>query len=119
MHTLGYLLLGYRWIVTLYYDDHMCSLGLVMGLDYANPSLDAHAELQRLKHHPHMRPYFQDAKRMGFASKRSTGRLSALRPVIFLGDDHWLRGGFCQRWQNQRHAYGDDVWSGCDGGGVY
>lgn len=55
-HTVGYPL--DTWTYGTGYVYHLAggrvALGLNVGLDYANPHLDPHAEFQRWKSHPHI-----------------------------------------------------------------
>ena len=54
VHTLGWPLTrhtyGGSWLYHM--EDQMISLGLVIGLDYANPYISPFREFQRMKHHP-------------------------------------------------------------------
>ncbi|OSX58125.1 hypothetical protein POSPLADRAFT_1071371 [Postia placenta MAD-698-R-SB12] len=58
VHTMGWPLdwrtYGGGWVYHM--ADGLVSLGLVIGLDYANPYLSPYREFQRMKHHP----YFED-----------------------------------------------------------
>ncbi|KAG6335714.1 hypothetical protein ID866_3372 [Astraeus odoratus] len=55
VHTIGWPLdwrtYGGGWVYHM--ADGLVSLGLVIGLDYANPWLSPYNELQRMKHHPY------------------------------------------------------------------
>ncbi|KIJ62082.1 hypothetical protein HYDPIDRAFT_114920 [Hydnomerulius pinastri MD-312] len=55
VHTMGwpldYKTYGGGWVYHM--ADGLVSLGLVIGLDYANPYLSPYKELQRMKHHPY------------------------------------------------------------------
>ncbi|KIM64616.1 hypothetical protein SCLCIDRAFT_610523 [Scleroderma citrinum Foug A] len=55
VHTLGWPLdwktYGGGWVYHM--ADGLVSLGLAIGLDYANPWLSPYNELQRMKHHPY------------------------------------------------------------------
>ncbi|KIK76733.1 hypothetical protein PAXRUDRAFT_413626 [Paxillus rubicundulus Ve08.2h10] len=55
VHTMGwpldYRTYGGGWVYHM--ADGLVSLGLVIGLDYANPYLSPYNELQRMKHHPY------------------------------------------------------------------
>ncbi|KAH7929289.1 hypothetical protein BV22DRAFT_1125898 [Leucogyrophana mollusca] len=55
IHTMGWPLdfrtYGGGWVYHM--ADGLVSLGLVIGLDYANPYLSPYKELQRMKHHPY------------------------------------------------------------------
>ena len=59
IHTLGWPLpadaFGGSWMYPM--GGNLVSLGLVVGLDYPEHSLDVHELLQRLKMHPLFRPY--------------------------------------------------------------
>lgn len=71
VHTIGWPLESnvYGGSFLYHYGQQKLALGFVIGLDYANPTLDAHAELQRFKHHPFLKPLFQNAKRVGYAAR--------------------------------------------------
>jgi electron-transferring-flavoprotein dehydrogenase len=47
----------------------MISLGLVVGLDYHEASLDVHARLQQLKQHPLVRPYLEGGELLEWGAK--------------------------------------------------
>jgi electron-transferring-flavoprotein dehydrogenase len=70
-HTMGYPLtpdtFGGAWIYTM--PGNLVSIGLVIGLDAPNPTLDAQVELQRLKMHPWLRELFQGGKVIQYGSK--------------------------------------------------
>ncbi|KAH0831035.1 hypothetical protein J3R83DRAFT_13537 [Lanmaoa asiatica] len=55
VHTMGWPLdyLTYGGGFVYHMADGLVSLGLVIGLDYANPYLSPYKELQRMKHHPY------------------------------------------------------------------
>ena len=91
MHTLGWpfesdvyggsFLYGFK-------DHEECkvAVGMVMGLDYANPSLDAHQELQRWKHHPHIKPFLQGGKCLAYAARAlNEGGWQAIPTMFFPG----------------------------------
>lgn len=54
IHTMGwpldYKTYGGAWCYHM--EDNLVSIGLVVGLDYENPSLSPFREFQRMKHHP-------------------------------------------------------------------
>ncbi|KAH9817484.1 hypothetical protein DFH28DRAFT_153234 [Melampsora americana] len=54
IHTLGWPLnkdtYGGSWLYHM--EDNLISIGMVVGLDYPNPTLSPYQEFQRLKHHP-------------------------------------------------------------------
>ncbi|MEE8348664.1 MAG: electron transfer flavoprotein-ubiquinone oxidoreductase [Acidobacteriota bacterium] len=70
-HTLGYPLgtreFGGGFIYTM--RDNLIDLGLVVGLDYKDPSLDAHHLLQRFKRHPFVKDMLEGAKIVSYGAK--------------------------------------------------
>jgi electron-transferring-flavoprotein dehydrogenase len=71
IHTLGWPLpstaFGGSWIYPL--GPEMISLGLVVGLDYREANLDVHMLLQRLKHHPLVRPHLEGGELLEWGAK--------------------------------------------------
>lgn len=54
----------------IYQDDkNQVSLGLVVGLDYADPYLDPHREFQRMKQHPLIKPLIEGGKLVHYGAK--------------------------------------------------
>jgi electron-transferring-flavoprotein dehydrogenase len=49
--------------------DRIVDIGLVVGLDYKNPTLDPHEEFQRLKLHPSIRPMLEGGKMISAGAK--------------------------------------------------
>ena len=76
--------------------DNLVSLGLVIGLDYADPNLDPQAELQRMKTHPVFQKYLKGGKVVQYGAKTipEGGWFSRPRPysdgLLLIGDS----GGF-------------------------
>jgi electron-transferring-flavoprotein dehydrogenase len=70
MHTMGYPLkreeYGGSWLYAI--SDTQLSLGLVIGLDYEDPFLDAHERLQRLKLHPRFRRILEGGKLLKYGA---------------------------------------------------
>lgn len=70
-HTLGFPLghnlFGGGWIYTM--KNNILDLGVVVGLDYNNPNIDAHHELQLLKTHPWVRKMLDGAEILAYGSK--------------------------------------------------
>ncbi len=70
-HTLGYPLgsreFGGGFIYTM--SDNLIDLGLVVGLDYKDPSLDAHHLLQQFKRHPFVRELLDGANILSYGAK--------------------------------------------------
>lgn len=76
VHTMGYPLdahtFGGGWVygmgATEGGKNHL-SIGLVVGLDYRDPTMDAHRQLQRMKLHPKIRPFLQGGKLVSYGAK--------------------------------------------------
>ena len=70
-HTLGYPLgtqeFGGGFIYTM--NDNLINLGLVVGLDYENPCLDAHHLFQQFKTHPFIREMLEGGKVLSYGAK--------------------------------------------------
>jgi electron-transferring-flavoprotein dehydrogenase len=71
IHTLGFPLdtdtFGGAFIYGM--KDRIVDIGLVVGLDYKNPTLDPHDELQRLKLHPAIKEILQGGKMIAAGAK--------------------------------------------------
>jgi electron-transferring-flavoprotein dehydrogenase len=71
IHTLGWPLptdaFGGSFMYPL--GPNQIALGLVVGLDYHNASLDVHQLLQRMKLHPLFRPYLEGGKLLEWGAK--------------------------------------------------
>jgi len=71
IHTLGFPLdmdtFGGAFIYGM--KDRIVDIGLVVGLDYKNPTLDPHNELQRLKLHPEIKKILQGGKMIAAGAK--------------------------------------------------
>ncbi|HVE73173.1 MAG TPA: electron transfer flavoprotein-ubiquinone oxidoreductase [Thermoanaerobaculia bacterium] len=71
IHTLGFPLdmdtFGGAFIYGM--KDRIVDIGLVVGLDYKNPTLDPHNELQRLKLHPSIKAILQGGKMIAAGAK--------------------------------------------------
>ncbi|HUH59538.1 MAG TPA: electron transfer flavoprotein-ubiquinone oxidoreductase, partial [Candidimonas sp.] len=66
--------------------DNIVVVGLVVGLDYANPWLSPFEEFQRYKTHPAIRPTFEGAKRIAYGARSLTaGGLLSLPKLCFPG----------------------------------
>jgi electron-transferring-flavoprotein dehydrogenase len=93
IHTIGWpLRLGRRWREfggSFIYPmgDNLVSLGLVVGLDYADPALSVHDLLQQLKTHPLVRKILSGGKRVAWGAKTiPEGGLQAIpRSLSFPG----------------------------------
>ncbi len=71
IHTLGWPLPKDAFGGSFMYPlaDDLVSVGLVVGLDYANARLDVHELLQRMKLHPLFRPYFDGGEMVEWGAK--------------------------------------------------
>ena len=49
--------------------EPLVALGMVIGLDYENPYLSPFKELQRWKHHPHIKKVLQGGKRISYGAR--------------------------------------------------
>jgi electron-transferring-flavoprotein dehydrogenase len=93
IHTLGWPLRGgkrYREFGGSFvypFGEGMVSLGLVVGLDYADPSLSVHDLLQELKLHPLLRRILDGGTRVAWGAKTipEGGLLSVPRSLHFPG----------------------------------
>ncbi|KAJ3716621.1 hypothetical protein C8R42DRAFT_645265 [Lentinula raphanica] len=87
-HTLGFPLdlhtYGGGWVYHL--QQNLLSIGLVVGLDYANPTRSPYRDFQKLKHHPYFRSLLSDATRVAYGARVLTeGGLQSLPLLHFPG----------------------------------
>lgn len=67
-------------------SDNLVAVGLVVGLDYANPWLSPFEEFQRYKTHPAIRATFEGGKRIAYGARSLTaGGLLSLPKLTFPG----------------------------------
>ncbi|KAJ7841901.1 hypothetical protein B0H14DRAFT_3140075 [Mycena olivaceomarginata] len=67
------------------WEYHM-AVGLVVGLDYKNPSLEPYREFQRMKYHPSLRALFTGGERLAYGARALTeGGLQNLLRLDFPG----------------------------------
>lgn len=67
-------------------DDRKVTLGLVVGLDYANPWLSPFEEMQRWKTHPRIKAVLEGGKRIGYGARSITaGGILSLPKTVFPG----------------------------------
>jgi electron-transferring-flavoprotein dehydrogenase len=93
VHTVGWpLRLGKRWrefggSFIYPFGENMVSLGMVVGLDYADPSLSVHDLLQQLKTHPLVRRILEGGRRVAWGAKTipEGGAQSVPRQLHFPG----------------------------------
>ncbi len=66
--------------------NNQVTLGLVTGLDYANPWLSPFEEMQRWKTHPSIQAYLEGGKRIGYGARAiTTGGIMSLPKTVFPG----------------------------------
>lgn len=88
MHTAGWPLDSdtYGGSFLYHLGDNLVALGLVIGLDYANPWLSPFDEFQRYKTHPEIRKYLEGGKRISYGARSLTaGGLLSLPKMVFPG----------------------------------
>jgi electron-transferring-flavoprotein dehydrogenase len=67
-------------------EGNKVTLGMVVGLDYANPWLSPFEEMQRWKTHPSIRSHIEGGKRLGYGARViSAGGLHSLPRTVFPG----------------------------------
>ena len=70
-HTMGYPLskdtYGGGWMY--HFGDNMVSIGLVVGLDYANPWISPYGEFQRMKLHPFYKSVLEGGKCIAYGAR--------------------------------------------------
>ena len=88
MHSIGWPLDNrtYGGSFVYHYDEDKVALGFVIGLDFANPYLDAHGELQRYKQHPMIQGMLKDGECIAYASRAlNEGGYQAIPDLSFPG----------------------------------
>jgi electron-transferring-flavoprotein dehydrogenase len=88
MHTAGWPLDAdtYGGSFLYHMDNNLVSVGMVVGLDYANPWLSPFEEFQRYKTHPSIRATFEGGKRVAYGARSITaGGLLSLPKLTFPG----------------------------------
>ena len=88
VHTAGWPLDSdtYGGSFLYHMDNNRVAVGLVVGLDYANPYLSPFEEFQRYKTHPAIRPTFEGGKRIAYGARALTaGGLLSLPKLVFPG----------------------------------
>jgi electron-transferring-flavoprotein dehydrogenase len=75
---------GGSWMYHL--EGNQVSVGLVVGLGYANPYLSPFEEFQRFKTHPSIRPFLEGGRRVAYGARAiNAGGLQALPKLVFPG----------------------------------
>ena len=88
IHTAGWPLDSdtYGGSFLYHLKDNLVAVGMVVGLDYANPWLSPFEEFQRYKTHPAIRSTFEGAKRIAYGARAITaGGLLSLPKLVFPG----------------------------------
>lgn len=88
LHSIGWPLdrqtYGGGWLY--HAADNMVSVGMVVGLDYQNPTLSPFEEMQRFKTHPAIKPLFAGARRVSYGARAlNEGGLQSLPKLTFPG----------------------------------
>ncbi|MDT7951190.1 MAG: electron transfer flavoprotein-ubiquinone oxidoreductase [Acetobacteraceae bacterium] len=88
IHSIGWPLpkdtYGGSWLY--HWGDNLISYGFVVGLDYSNPWLSPFEEMQRLKTHPAMRPFFEGGRRLSYGARAlSEGGWQSMPKLTFPG----------------------------------
>ncbi|XP_050543740.1 electron transfer flavoprotein-ubiquinone oxidoreductase, mitochondrial isoform X1 [Daktulosphaira vitifoliae] len=89
-HTIGWPLdkntYGGSFIYHLNESTPLVAAGFVVGLDYSNPYLSPFREFQRFKHHPHVKPLFEDGKRIAYGARAlNEGGFQSIPKLSFPG----------------------------------
>ena len=67
-------------------EDNQVAIGLIVGLDYANPYLSPFEEFQRFKTHPAIAKYLKGGKRVGYGARAITaGGILSVPKFYFKG----------------------------------
>ncbi|HEV2614436.1 MAG TPA: electron transfer flavoprotein-ubiquinone oxidoreductase [Gammaproteobacteria bacterium] len=88
IHTVGWPLdhATYGGSFLYHLDNNLISVGFVVGLDYANPSMDPFQELQKFKTHPNIKNIFENGKRIGYGARSLVeGGVQSLPELNFPG----------------------------------
>jgi electron-transferring-flavoprotein dehydrogenase len=94
-HRKGLVVHGMGWpldnatgggMFAYHWGDNLCSVGLVVHLNYKNPWLDPFAEFQRMKTHPKMRAMLEGARRVSYGARAITeGGAQSVPKLAFPG----------------------------------
>ncbi|KAK9463607.1 uncharacterized protein V1516DRAFT_668250 [Lipomyces oligophaga] len=88
LHTLGWPLSRdlYGGGFMYHFGDRLVSLGLVVGLDYANPYVSPFREFQRMKHHPIYADVLKGGKCISYGARAlNEGGYQSIPKLIFPG----------------------------------
>ena len=88
VHTAGWPLDSdtYGGSFLYHLNDNQVAVGMVVGLDYANPWISPFEEFQRYKTHPAISHFFEGGKRLAYGARAITaGGLLSLPKLVFPG----------------------------------
>jgi electron-transferring-flavoprotein dehydrogenase len=88
IHTMGYPLKSNTYGGGFIYGmrDNKLSIGLLTGLEYADPFMDPHREFQRLKQHPYIAGLLKDGKMIQYGAKTApVGGYFSVPKLTFAG----------------------------------
>lgn len=88
VHTMGWPLKydTYGGSFMYHMEDNMVTLGLVVGLDYANPYLSPYREFQRMKHHPVFADVLKGGECIAYGARAlNEGGLQSIPKLYFPG----------------------------------
>jgi len=88
VHTAGWPLDAdtYGGSFLYHLNGNQVAVGMVVGLDYANPWISPFEEFQRYKTHPSIRHFFEGGKRLAYGARAITaGGLLSLPKLVFPG----------------------------------
>ncbi|KAJ3038194.1 hypothetical protein HK097_003241 [Rhizophlyctis rosea] len=71
LHTLGWPMdiHTYGGSFMYHFEENLCAIGLVIALDYKNPTMSPYKEFQRFKHHPLIKKYLEGGKVMSYGAR--------------------------------------------------
>ncbi|CCK70298.1 electron-transferring-flavoprotein dehydrogenase KNAG_0E00300 [Huiozyma naganishii CBS 8797] len=87
-HTMGYPLSKnvYGGGFQYHFGENLVAVGLVVGLDYANPYVSPYQEFQKMKHHPYYANVLEGGKCISYAARTlNEGGLQAIPQLNFPG----------------------------------
>ncbi|KAI8825303.1 uncharacterized protein EV422DRAFT_584182 [Fimicolochytrium jonesii] len=88
VHTLGWPMdyKTYGGSFLYHFEDNKIALGLVVALDYENPTLSPYKEFQRYKQHPAIRKYLEGGKVLSYGARAlNEGGLQSIPKLVFPG----------------------------------
>ncbi len=88
IHTIGWPLDAKTYGGSFIYHlaKNFLATGFVVGLDYKNPYLNPYEEFQRFKHHPTIRPLFENGKRIAYGARSlNEGGFQSIPKLTFPG----------------------------------